>query len=340
MRGSLTTRRADLAACARHVIDHACRQAGVAQHFEQQPAAPGRVGRSLEDDRVAGHQRRADRSACQRKRKVERRDHRPGTVRLQHRPVATDKTRQRIVRQRAVETFVGLHLVAVPREQIGGLLHLAERLHAVLADFERDRGADLVDPLLDQCRHPPQQADPFAPRRRRPAAECTDRRRHRIGPILCRAAGKAAQKTVTVDRRANLEQRLSRPRSAIDPLRKVTAEPAANARQRRVEPLVQFGRRIEHRRVGQAKGLGAHGRSLLMVYRRDTMATTSRCTLCRRLTLLAGLFGPLAVDRPLGRQYRQVHQRGTECEQTGTVPTPHRRASTAAGAPVPSPIMS
>ena len=251
-------RRAHLATRARYVVDHARRQAGVAQHLEQQPAAPGRVGRRLEDHRVARHQGGADRPARQREREVERCDHRPRAIGLQHGAVAADEAGQRVIRQCAIETLVGLHLVAVPAEQVGGFLHLANGLHAVLADFERHRRADVVDALLDQRCDPSQQAHALAPWRGRPGSLRVHRRRHGVSGVLRRAARKAAEEPAAVDRRAGLEICPSVARRSVDPLWIVPPELTAHAGERRVEPLVQLCRRIEHRRVGQPKRRVAH----------------------------------------------------------------------------------
>ena len=67
------------------------------------------------------------------------------TLRLRER-----KPAQRIVRERHVVALPALELGRVAREEVRGLLRLAERLHAVLADLERERGGDLVDALLDE----------------------------------------------------------------------------------------------------------------------------------------------------------------------------------------------
>ena len=66
---------------------------------------------------------------------------------------------QRIVRQRDVEAVVRLEIVGVEVEEVGGLLRLAQRLHAVLADLERERRGDVVDARsIDQSRDLLQQA--------------------------------------------------------------------------------------------------------------------------------------------------------------------------------------
>ena len=108
-----------------HEVHYAVGQAGVAERFEQQPATERGVAGDLEHDGVAGGQRRADRPAGQREREVERRDHGPDAVGLQARAVAADEAGERVVGQVAPKAVVGLHLVAVPGDQLGGLLDFA-----------------------------------------------------------------------------------------------------------------------------------------------------------------------------------------------------------------------
>ena len=81
------------------------------------------------------------------KREIERRDHHPHAVRPHHAAVARDHAVERIVRQRVLEAVVRFEVVGVVVEEVDGLLRFAERLHAVLADFQRQRGGDVVDAL-------------------------------------------------------------------------------------------------------------------------------------------------------------------------------------------------
>ena len=57
---------------------------------------------------------------------------------------------------------VPFEVVRVVAEEIDGLLRFAERFHAVLADFERERGRDVVDPLLHDVGYASQQARTLA----------------------------------------------------------------------------------------------------------------------------------------------------------------------------------
>ena len=67
-----------------------------------------------------------------------------------------------------IEAIVPLDLVARPADQVGGLLDVAERLEAVLADLDREQRAELHLALGDEVRRPPQQRDPLLPRPARP----------------------------------------------------------------------------------------------------------------------------------------------------------------------------
>jgi hypothetical protein len=169
---------ADRGARTHQVIEHARRQARVAQAIREQPAGPGRFTRALEHHGVAGDQRRGHRSARQREGKIERVDHHPHAVGLHHAAIARHHVRQRIVRQHMIEAVLLLEAVAVDVEEIRRLLHLAKGLHAVLADFERHGGGDVIDALLDDLRHAAQQPDPFRRGRRAPPREGISRRAH------------------------------------------------------------------------------------------------------------------------------------------------------------------
>ena len=67
-----------------------------------------------------------------------------------------------------------LEVVGVVAEEIDGLLRFAERLHAVLADFQRQRGGDVVDALLHEV------------------ADLAQQRARARRPGVARQAGKAA----------------------------------------------------------------------------------------------------------------------------------------------------
>ena len=120
---------------------------------------PGRVGGALEDDRVAGHERRGGRAGGERDRKVEWRDHGPHAVRPHHAAVARDEDVRRVVRQLELVALVRLEVLRVDVEEVHAFLRLAERLEPVLADLEHERGRDLVDALLEDPRDLAHQRD-------------------------------------------------------------------------------------------------------------------------------------------------------------------------------------
>ena len=94
-----------------------------------------RRGRRLEDDRVAGHQRRAGRAGGERHREVERADDREDAVRPEDRAGVDGRVAE--VVHRVVVAVVVLHRLGVVAEEVGRLLDLAERLDPVLADLDR-----------------------------------------------------------------------------------------------------------------------------------------------------------------------------------------------------------
>jgi hypothetical protein len=195
-----------------HIVEDAGRQARVTQAVREQPTGPGRVRRTLEHDRVAGDERRGGRPARERERKVERRDDDPRAVGLHDRAVVARVAAQRIVGQAMVEALT-LVVVAVMREEVGRFLRLAERLHAVLADLERERGRDVVDALLDLRRDGAEQAAAFDDRRAAPAREGRVRGAHRAVGVGGGAVGEAAEQDGAVDRgSACRAARASRPR--------------------------------------------------------------------------------------------------------------------------------
>ena len=86
-----------------------------------------------------------DGPARQRHREVERADHGPHAVRPQHVVVVAGGAE---AAHRDAEAVVLLHLVAVPADQLGGLLDVAERLEPALADLVGHQRREVEDPLL------------------------------------------------------------------------------------------------------------------------------------------------------------------------------------------------
>src|SRR5690606_32304236 len=115
-----------------------------------------------------------------------------------------DEARQWIVRQRAPVAVVAFELVAVPAEEIGGLLHLPDRLHPILADLDRHRGGDRVDALLDPLGDAAQDGDPLRPGGTRPAAVRTLGRLDRGSGIVGAAGTETPEQAIPVDRRTHL----------------------------------------------------------------------------------------------------------------------------------------
>ena len=255
--GVVDERLADDAAGPREVVEDAGREAGVADAVGEQAAGPGGVGRALEDDGVAGHEGRGDGPPGEGEREVEGHDHRPDAVRLEDAAVVRAVAGQRIVGQRQVVAVVALELGRVAAEEVRRLLRLAQGLHAVLADLHRERGADPVDPLLEEGRDAPDQPDALgraasrasregAPSRRPPRGR---RRRHRPA-----GSGRAdAPVHGAVLRRTSARPATSRPSMCIAWVAPRPARSSARAASKRA--CISSGR-IEHRRVGELEGHG------------------------------------------------------------------------------------
>jgi 8-oxo-dGTP pyrophosphatase MutT (NUDIX family) len=258
-RRMLEQRVADQAARAGQVAEHTRREAGIGEHLHQQPTAPGGIARHLEDHRIAGNQRGGDRRTRQSEREIERCDNGPRAIRLEHGSVAADESLQRVVGQAPLEPLVVFHLVAIPFDQVGGLLYFTERLHPVLADLQRDDGRDVVDALLDQRSRAPQHVDAFLP-----GLGCPNRTGVLGGVygrvhVVRRSGLEARQQPVPVDRRANLLDLAVAGHAPAgrglpaDQQRVFAAELRPHAGQCRLEIAMQLRRRLEHRRIGQAK---------------------------------------------------------------------------------------
>ena len=161
--------------------------------------------------------------------------------------------RQRIVRQGVVEAGVPFEVVGVVAEEVHRLLRLAQRLHAVLAHLERERRGDFVDALLHDVGDPPQLARALRPPASRarpgrpPAPHASPRRRGRRR----RPRTRPARSSLSIGlRRATSPGQACRRRrrTARGAARAASAPGAAPRRSARA-----FLRRVEHRRVGQAK---------------------------------------------------------------------------------------
>src|SRR6185437_17075200 len=99
----LDERRADRATRAGKIVEYARWNFCVTDAVGQQPSGPGRRGGALQYDGVAGDQRRGDLARSERNGEVERRDHHPGAVGLEHTAVVRRVALERIVRQRPLK---------------------------------------------------------------------------------------------------------------------------------------------------------------------------------------------------------------------------------------------
>ena len=99
-----------------------------------------------------------------------------------------------------IETLLALEVLGVKAEEVGGFLHFAQRFHAVLADLQGQCRADQVDALLDQRRHPLEQAHALGERCSAPGREGRVRRFHRLRGLRRVGHGEAAQHPALVDR--------------------------------------------------------------------------------------------------------------------------------------------
>jgi hypothetical protein len=171
---------------------------------------------------------------------------------LEQRAVVAAPVAQRVVGQAAVEARVFGHLVAVPADQVGRLLHLADGFHAVLADFQRHRGSELEDALFDQRSRSAQQVDALPVRHGCPTRRGSARGGHGVGGVDRGACRKAAQQQLMVDRRTQLEAAAAGTRLAADRHREIATQVLPHTDQRLVESPVQRRRRVEHGGVGQS----------------------------------------------------------------------------------------
>ncbi len=119
----------------------------------------------LDDQRVAGDQRRAGRPGDERRGVVERGDHGPHAVRAHH--VAGDLGLAEAF-HRHREPVVLAHGVGVVADQVGGLLDLADRLQPALAVLPSERRTVDDRPLGDQVGGAVEQLAALLPRCRGP----------------------------------------------------------------------------------------------------------------------------------------------------------------------------
>ena len=231
--------------------------------------AQGVSRRAFDDDGVAGDERGGSRAAGKRERKIERRDHDPGAIRPHDAAIARHDVRQRVVRQLVLVVTVLLEVVGVVPEEVHRLLRLAERFHAVLADFERECRGDFVDARFHDVRDTAQQAHSLAGRCGAPGRKRLVRGVHGGASVLLGRHGELPELDVAVDRAAAGHVVRGGRVRAIQEQRVTPAEHGAHGGQRSIEALVHLRRRIEHRGVGEAE---AHGLLDSMRFRRGRSA--------------------------------------------------------------------
>ncbi len=154
--------------------------------------------RRLDDHRVAGHQGGTGGAGDERRRIVERGDHRPHAVRAHH--VGGDLAVAE-AQHRHVEAGVLGHRVRVVANQVGCLLDLPDRLQPRLAVFPGERCPVDDGTLGDQVGGPVEDFDALTPGGCRPGRVCRPRRADRFVDVGRRRGGKCPDDNGGVDRR-------------------------------------------------------------------------------------------------------------------------------------------
>ena len=140
-------------------VEHAGRQSSVAQNFIQAEAGPGRVAGGLEHNCVSSNQSPGSHARGEGNREVERRDHGPDPVRLEHAPslLGAGATHRHFV------SIVPFDLLAVIENEVDGLGHFRNGLETVLADFQTDHCGEFILALRHQFGGLAQEGDALAP---------------------------------------------------------------------------------------------------------------------------------------------------------------------------------
>ena len=135
---------------------------------------------------------------------------------------------------------------AIHGEEVRGFLHFAQRFHAILAHFERNRCRNIVNTLFDEFGRAAQDAVSSLDWGATPARKRRLRSGHRQIRLLNRRLWESSEHVVAIDGRAQLLRDFRRAVRSVDEVRVYLAELATHARQCRLEPLVQLGGGIEH----------------------------------------------------------------------------------------------
>jgi hypothetical protein len=161
------------------------------------------------------------------------------------------EVRQRVVGQGVVESPLLVEVVAIAIEEISSFLHLAKRLHAVLADLECDRGTDVVNALFDDLAHAPQQVAAIGRRSASPARKSGFGCGHCLSNVLPAGDRETPQDGVRIDGADIVPQGIAADVFAVDVVGVVPPEFLASLLERSLESLVQLRWRVEHGRVGE-----------------------------------------------------------------------------------------
>ena len=258
-------------------VERARRHAAVAVALVELVAEQRALVRGLQHDGVAGDQRAARGAARQRHREVERADHGPHAVRAQHVVVVAGGAEPA---HRHPEPVVLLHLVAVPADQLRGLLHVAERLEPALADLVGHERGEVEDALLHDVGDVAQDAHALLPAHAVPLELERLRGRHRIVDVLGGGLARTCRSMRSVSIGEGSSYFSSRQRSSpltID--RVVLAELCAGALGGGVVGRLQFLVVGRHGRVGDAELLG-HREALPFSARRLSSCLTRRRPPC------------------------------------------------------------
>ena len=144
---------------ASNEVEDAGWQSSVAQHFIEAEAGPGRVAGRLENNCVSGDQSPRSHARGQGDREVERRDHGPDPVWLEHAPGLLGAG----AAHRHFVTIAPFDLLAVIENEVDRLGNFRNGLEAVLADLQAHQRGEFKLALGHQFGGLAQERDPVPP---------------------------------------------------------------------------------------------------------------------------------------------------------------------------------
>ena len=215
----------------------------------------------LEHHAVAGDERAARWARGQGHREVERADHGPYAVGPEDVHVLARRAHGL---HRGGEAVVLLHLVAVPPEQVGRLLHVAQRFQPVLPDLHGHERRELTSPFGDEVGGLANQRHPLLPRGRRPGRREGPCCRHGVPNVLPGGLGELPDHQIVVDRGSFLLGSTPLPSLPVHVERVALPQPGPGHLDASLVGLVQLLVVGRHGRVGDAEALLCHGRRLLV----------------------------------------------------------------------------